>query len=97
MIERGKPLEERIKNVSLTGPVQKKITTMTASNTKNMYMKMFRTAYELAMNPTVSLRQFKTLIKVQRQNGVVLVEGNNLDFSLYQLYCMLSVSLIFIC
>ena len=94
LIERGKPQKERIKNVSLTGPVQKKITTMTASNTKNMYMKMFRTAYELAMNPTVSLRQFKTLIKVQRQNGVVLVEGNNLDFSLYQLYCMLSVSLI---
>ena len=62
---------------------------MTASNTKNMYMKMFRTAFELAMNPTVSLKQFKTLIKVQRQNRVVLVEGNNLDFSLYQLYCML--------
>ena len=82
--------------MSLTGPVQKKITTMTANNKKNMYMKMFRTAYELAMNPNVSLRQFKTVIKVQRQNGVVLVEGNNLDFSLYQLYCMLSVSLIFI-
>ena len=64
--------------MSLTGPVQKKITTMTASNTKNMYMKMFRTAYELAMNPTVSLRQFKTLIKVQRQNGVALVEGMTL-------------------
>ena len=62
---------------------------MTASNTKNMYMKMFRAAYKLAMNPTVSLKQFKTLIKVQRQNRVVLVEGNNLDFSLYQLYCML--------
>ena len=75
--------------MSLTGPVQKKITAMTASNTKNMYMKMFRTAFELAMNPTVSLKQFKTLIKVQRQNRVVLVEGNNLDFSLYQLYCML--------
>ena len=62
---------------------------MTASNTKNMYMKMFRTAFELAMNPTVSLKQFKTLIKVQKHNRVVLVEGNNLDFSLYQLYCML--------
>ena len=62
---------------------------MTASNTKNMYMKMFRTAFELAMNPTVSLKQFKTLNKVQRQNRVVLVEGINLDFSLYQLYCML--------
>ena len=81
-IERVKPQEERIKNVSLTGPVQKKITTMTASNMKNMCMKMFRTVYELTMNPTVSLRQFKTLIKVQRQNRVVLVEGNNLDFSL---------------
>ena len=49
---------------------------MTNNNVKNMYVKLFRTAYELVMNPTVSLRKFKILIKVQRQNGVVLVEGN---------------------
>ena len=55
-IERGKPQEEHIKNLSLAGPVQKKTTTMTASNTKNTYIKMFRTAYELAMNPTVSFK-----------------------------------------
>ena len=75
-IEREKPQEERVKNVCLTDLVQKKITTMTNNNTKNIYVKMVMTAYELAMTPTVSLTQFKTFIKVQRQNGVVLVKGN---------------------
>ena len=49
---------------------------MTNNNTKNIYVKMVMTAYELAVTPTVSLTQFKTFIKVQRQNGVVLVKGN---------------------
>ena len=91
-IERGKPQEERIKNVSLTGPVQKKITTMTASNMKNMCMKMFRTVYELTMNPTVSLRQFKTSLKFKDRTELSLLKV----IILTSLYCMLSDSLIFI-
>ena len=35
---------------------------------------MIKTAYELALNPTMPLRHFKILIKCQRENGVVLIE-----------------------
>ena len=40
-------------------------------------MKLFRTAYELAINPTLPLSQFKTLIKIQRKNGSRLIEGHD--------------------
>lgn len=36
---------------------------------------MIRTAYTFAMEPTLSSRQFKTLIKVQRDNGARLIQG----------------------
>ena len=50
---------------------------MTEKATKEGYMKLFRTAYELAMNPTISLSQFRTLVKVQRKNGVRLMVGRD--------------------
>ena len=36
---------------------------------------MMKTAYTLALEPTLPSRQFKTLVKVQRENGVRLIEG----------------------
>lgn len=48
---------------------------MCETNTREGYRKLFRTAYELAMNPTLPMAQFKTLVKVQKQNGVRLIEG----------------------
>ena len=39
------------------------------------YIKLFRTAYTLAIEPTLPLSQFKTLVKVQRENGVRLIQG----------------------
>ena len=50
---------------------------LTKTSTKGGYTKLFRTAYELAMNPTISLAQFHTLVKVQRKNGVRLIEGHD--------------------
>ena len=50
---------------------------MTEKATKEGYMKLFRTAYELAMNPTISLSQCCTLVKVQRKNGVRLIDGHD--------------------
>ena len=38
---------------------------------------MVQTSYELAMNPTMPLKHFKILVKCQRQNGVVLIEGRD--------------------
>ncbi len=40
-------------------------------------MKMIKTAYELAMNPTMPLKHFKVLVKCQRENGVVLIDGRD--------------------
>ena len=38
------------------------------------YIKLFRTAYTLAIEPTLPLSQFKT-VKMQRENGVRLIQG----------------------
>ncbi len=35
---------------------------------------MVRKVYELALNPTMLLKQFNILVKCERQNGVVLIE-----------------------
>jgi hypothetical protein len=40
-------------------------------------MKMIKTAYELAMNPTMPLKHFKVLVKCQHQNGVALIDGRD--------------------
>lgn len=38
---------------------------------------MMKTAYELALHPTMPLTHFKTLIKCQRMNGVRLIDGRD--------------------
>ena len=75
-LESGKPKEQRIGiPLSSCKPAlaQQSIVTMTEKATKEGYMKLFRTAYELAMNPMFSLSQCRTLVKVQRKNGVDLL------------------------
>ena len=75
-LERGKPQDQQVEVVGMCkAPTQKRITTMTQTFTTEAYKKLFRTAYELSLNPTLPLRQFKTLVKVQTQNGVRLIEG----------------------
>ena len=54
---------------------QRNVSSMFLDSSKDAFQKLTRTAYELAMNPTLSLNQFTTLVKVQRQNGVRLVKG----------------------
>ena len=39
------------------------------------YIKLFRTAYTLAIEPTLSMSQFKKLVKMQRENDVRLIQG----------------------
>ena len=39
------------------------------------YIKLFHTAHTLAIEPTLPLIQFKTLVKVQREKGVRLIQG----------------------
>ena len=73
--ERAKPQNDCILVDVQSGFSQPQIR-MNKSSTE-LYKKMFNTAYELAMQPTMPFRQFKTLIKVQRINGVRLVEGKD--------------------
>ena len=57
--------------------MQPRIDVALKQSTSEAYTKMMKTAYELAMNPTMPLKHFKILIKCQRQNGVVLIEGRD--------------------
>ena len=43
-------------------------------NMREGYIKLFCTAYTLAIEPTLPLSQFKT-VKMQRENGVRLIQG----------------------
>eukprot|EP00112_Aurelia_sp_Birch-Aquarium-sp1_P010898 Seg2305.5 transcript_id=Seg2305.5/GoldUCD/mRNA.D3Y31 product="Zinc finger protein 862" protein_id=Seg2305.5/GoldUCD/D3Y31 len=74
------PVEERLLPSS-TGaqkrPIQPRIDVALKQSTSDAYLKMIKTAYELALNPTIPLKQFKVLVKCQRQNGVVLIEGRD--------------------
>ena len=54
---------------------QPRIDVALKDSTSAAYLKMFKTAYELTMNPTMPLKHFKILVKCQRDNGVVLIEG----------------------
>ena len=60
-------------------PVQPRIDVAMKTSTTEAYCKMVKTAYELALNPTMPLNHFKVLIKCQRENGVpvVLIEGRD--------------------
>ena len=51
---------------------QRDVGSMFGNNSKDAFIKLTRTVYELAMNPTLPLNQFTTLVKVQQQNGVRL-------------------------
>ena len=80
--ERNLPVSERIPDVNLTVSSsatpcfsQKNIQSMCLQNSHDAFLKLTRTAYELALNPALPLSQFETLVKVQPMNGVRLVQG----------------------
>ena len=85
-MECRKPANERMPGIELTSSSssassktrtfsQRDVGSMFENNSKDAFIKLTRTAYELAMILTLSLNQFTTLVKVQRQNGVRLVQG----------------------
>ena len=41
------------------------------------YKKLMRTAYELALNPSLPLSAFKVMVKCQRENGVTVIDGKH--------------------
>jgi hypothetical protein len=78
--EKNRPQEDQLNNVDLavhTTMRQTNIIDVTTESTKQCYTKMFITAYELALQPSMPLTHFKTLVKVQRKNGTKLIEGKD--------------------
>ena len=74
------PLEQRIlKNSAVvsSGSKQTRITVSMETAAQEAYYKMFTTAYELALNPSMPLAHFRVLIMCQRQNGVRLFKGKD--------------------
>lgn len=59
------------------GPSQPRVDILQENASRDMYTKMIRTAYELALNSQYPLTSFKLLVKCQRMNGVRLVDGKD--------------------
>ena len=80
----SEPADKRIRlDAKSTGSntlVQPKISNALKAASEGAYKKMLRTAYTLTMEATLPSRQFKTLVKCQRENGVRLIDGKFLIF-----------------
>ncbi len=74
--EQGTTSEQRLSEDAI-GAHQTKITTSIDNAAREAYRKMFTTAYELAVTPTMPLQHFEVLIKCQRKNGVRLIKGKS--------------------
>ena len=74
-LERNKPITERVVEISDSGPTQLTVDTLQENNSKEAHTKLMRTAYKLALNTTMPLSHFKTLVKVQRISGIRLIDG----------------------
>ena len=75
-VERAKPNNEKtVPKKALPSTLnQPRIDHVCDKNMREGYIKLFRTAYTLAIEPTLPLSQFKT-VKMQRENGVRLIQG----------------------
>ena len=51
------------------------IDTLAISSSREAYIQMLITAYEIALRANVSLSMFSIFTKVQRQNGVKFISG----------------------
>ena len=75
-LETAKPNNEKaVPKKALTSTLnQPRIDHVCDKNMREGYIRLFRTAYTLAIEPTLPLSQFKILVKVQRKNGVRLIQ-----------------------
>ena len=75
--EKSKPDNDCVILPGSSGYSQPKVTTAIEKSSHDAYKKMFLTAYEMAMQPSMPFRHFYTLIKCQRTNGVRLIQGKD--------------------
>ena len=76
-LETAKPNNEKaVLKKALTSTLnQPRTDHVCEKNMREGYIKLFRTAYTLTIELKLPLSQFKTLVKVQRENGVRLIQG----------------------
>ena len=76
-LERAKPNNEKaVPKKTLPSTLnQLRIDHVCNKNIREGYIRLFHTAYTLAIEPTWPLSQSKTLVKVQRENGFRLIQG----------------------
>ena len=58
-------------------PTQTNIRDVVIGSAEDAYMKLMRTAYEMALTPSMPHKHFEVLVKCQRENGVRLVDGRH--------------------
>lgn len=74
--EASKPSTERLDVLIPKGtPVQKRVDDLSGKSFRSGYMRLMKTAYNLALHPTMSLNSFGMLISTQRMNGVKFISG----------------------
>ena len=83
-LERAKPSNEKaVPEKALPSTFnQPRIDHVSDKNMSKGYVKLFHTAYiliythtHILLEPTLSLSQFKTLVKVKRENDIRLIQG----------------------
>ena len=78
-LEKGKPEGESVITISEVPSsskfAQPRIETVTASSTREAYVRLMNTAYEIALHPTMSLNHFGAIINIQRKNGLRFISG----------------------
>ena len=79
LLDSREPAEEQFQNLPRKRPVIPDIRNSLSKSdqAREAYLKLMRTAYEMALNPSMAHRHFEVLVKCQRINGVRLVQGRS--------------------
>ena len=67
----------RINDQFLAGPAQPCVDVSHESASREAYLKLIKSAFELAIHPTMPLTNFTFLVKCQKMNGVRLIDGKD--------------------
>ena len=69
-LEQDWPINDRLisEKPDMTRKIQPTITSYINASAKDSYRKLLRTAYELALTPSMLLKHFEVLVKCRKQN-----------------------------
>ena len=72
MLDNREPVEKRL--VSQKRPLQQDVHQALSDSAKDSFAKLIKTAYAMAITPSMPHKHFSVLVNCQRENGVRLVE-----------------------